>query len=86
MVAAVKKFEEKRRLEAYTQKTMSPRPAEPHTRGTYMRKVSGTVSASEPATITLELPPMPVLNDKCSVIDELPKRTLKLVKQHDAKR
>jgi hypothetical protein len=66
--------------------TAAPRPAEPHTRGRFMRKVTGAVSAIEPATIVLDLPPLPVLDHKCSVIDELPKRTLKLVKQHDGVR
>lgn len=76
----------KKPQEAYAEETRSPRPAEPHTTGKFMRKVNGTVSAIKPHTITLELPPLPVLDHKCSVKDEIPKRTLKLVKQHDAVR
>jgi hypothetical protein len=63
--------------------TKVPRPSEPNTRGRFTRQVSGTVNAMKPRTITIELPPLPMLDHKCSVIDELPKRTLKLVKQHD---
>jgi hypothetical protein len=67
-------------------KTRAPRPAEPHTRGKFMRRVSGAVSAIDPRTITLDLPSLPVLDHRCAVIDQLPKRTLKLVKQHDGVR
>jgi hypothetical protein len=64
-------------------KTKVPRPTGPNTRGKFTREVSGTVNAIKPRTITIDLPPLPVLDYKCSVIDEVPKRTLKLVKQHD---
>jgi hypothetical protein len=57
-------------------------PAEPNTRGKFSRWVSGTVNGIKPPTITLDLPPLPILDHRCNVIDELPKRTLKLVKQH----
>ena len=55
-----------------------------HTQGRFVRKVKGTVSITAPHTITLELPPLPVLDHTCTVRDEVAKRTLKLVKQHDA--
>jgi hypothetical protein len=66
---------EKARVEA--------RPTEQNTLGRFMRTVSGTVNGIKPPTITLVLPPLPVLDHRCNVIDELPKRTLKLVKQHE---
>lgn len=82
----IKELTAARSHEAFAGTTRSPRPAEPHTSGKFMRKVSGTVSAIEPYTITLELPALPVLDHRCSVRDEVPKRTLKLVKQHDGVR
>jgi hypothetical protein len=70
-------------LVAEVRNTKAARPAEPHTRGRFMRKVQGTVTAIEPLTIELDLPNLPILDHKCTVIGEAPKRVLKLVKQHD---
>jgi len=71
-------------LTAESQKTDVTELAGFHTQGRFMRKVKASVSMTAPQTITLELPPLPVLDDACVIRDEVGKRTLKLVKQHDA--
>lgn len=42
--------------------------SEPHSRGRFMRAVAGTITLGED-TITLDLPPLPVLDHKCTVRD-----------------
>jgi hypothetical protein len=70
-------------LEAEAAETKAARPAADGTRGRFMREVKGTVSVIGAPTIILELPPLPILDHKCSVVQHLPKRVMKLIKQHD---
>jgi hypothetical protein len=49
------------------------------------RRVKGTISARKDM-ITIELPPLPILDYRCRVVDMLPEKKLELVRQESGKR
>jgi hypothetical protein len=61
----------------------SEQRAETHGQGKFMRSVKGVVSISSPYSITLELPALPVLSEKCLVKGEVAGRALRLRKQNE---
>jgi hypothetical protein len=71
-------------IEASARKVAAPRPPEERL-GKFERRIEGTINASKD-TITVKLPPLPVLNYRCEVDDITSEKELKLVRQGSVQR